>query len=74
MAVDLRKLNEGTFGDVHPLPDITEILDQLGQSIYYTCWDMAMGYQQIELEQERDQRPRSVPSSVTGSTADFSLG
>jgi hypothetical protein len=74
MVVDLRKLKEDTVGDVHPIPDITEILDQLGQSIYYTCWDMAMGYQQIELEPERDQRLRSVTSRVTGSTGDCLLG
>jgi len=50
MVVDFRKLNENTIGDAHPLPDITEILDQLGQSKYFTCFDMAMGYHQIELE------------------------
>ena len=44
MVVDFRKLNEKTVGDAHPLPDITEILDQLGQSKYFTCLDMAMGY------------------------------
>ena len=50
MVVDFRKLNEKTAGDAHPLPDITEILDQLGQSKYFTCLDMAMGYHQIELK------------------------
>ena len=50
MVVDFRKLNEKTVGDAYPLPDITEILDQLGQSKYFTCLDMAMGYHQIELE------------------------
>ena len=50
MVVDFRKLNKKTIGDAHPLPDITEILDQLGQSKYFTCLDMAMGYHQIELE------------------------
>jgi hypothetical protein len=73
MVVDLRKLNEETVGDVHPIPDITEILDQLVQSTYYTCWDVAMGYQQIELEKERDQRPRSVPNRVTASNRDCPL-
>ena len=50
MVVDFRKLNEKTIGDAYPLPDITEILDQLGQSKYFTCLDMVMGYHQIELE------------------------
>jgi len=47
--VDFRKLNEKTV-DAHPLPHITEIMDQLGPSKYFTCLDMAMGYHQIELE------------------------
>jgi hypothetical protein len=50
MVVDFRKLNKKTVGDAHPLPDITEILDQLGESKYFTCLDMAMGYHQTELE------------------------
>jgi hypothetical protein len=50
MVVDFRKLNEKTIRNAYPLPDITEILDQLGQSKYFTCLDMVMGYHQIELE------------------------
>lgn len=56
MVVDFRKLNEKTIGDAHPLPDITEILDQLRQSKYFTCLDMAMGYHQIELEPGEDPK------------------
>jgi hypothetical protein len=51
MVIDFRRLNEKTIGDAYPLPDITEILDQLGQSKYFMCLDMVMGYQQIELKQ-----------------------
>ena len=29
LVVDYRKLNEKTVGNAYPLPDITEILDQL---------------------------------------------
>ena len=58
MVVDLRKLNEKTIGNAHPLPDITEILDQLGQSKYFTCLDMVMGYHQIKLE------PREGPNTA----------
>jgi hypothetical protein len=39
-------------GAAYPLPDITEILDQLGQSKYFSCLDTVMGYQQIELEDD----------------------
>ena len=34
LVVDFRKLNEKTVGDAYPLPDVTKILDHLGQSKY----------------------------------------
>jgi hypothetical protein len=30
------------------LPDISKILDQLGQAKYFSCLDLAMGYHQID--------------------------
>jgi transposase InsO family protein len=54
LVIDYRKVNEKTVGDAYPLPDVTEILDQLGQSKYFSCMDMVMGYHQIEVaEQDR---------------------
>ena len=44
-------MKKKTIGDARPLPDITEILDQLGQLKYSTCLDMVMGYHQLELEE-----------------------
>jgi len=32
------------------LPDITEILDQLGQAKYFSCLDLAMVYHQINMD------------------------
>jgi hypothetical protein len=49
IVVDYRKLNDKTVGDAYPLPDITEILDQLGQAKYFSCLDLAMGYHQITM-------------------------
>jgi hypothetical protein len=37
LVVDYRKLNEKTVGNAYPLPDIIEILDQLGQAKYFSC-------------------------------------
>ena len=51
-VIDYRKLNKNTVGDAYPLPDVTEILDQLGQSEYISCIDMVMGYHQIEIASE----------------------
>ena len=59
--VDFRRLNEKTIVDAHPLPDITEILDQLGQSKYL---DMVMGYHQIELEE--GEGPKTAFSTKQG--------
>lgn len=54
LVIDYRKVNEKTVGDAYPQPDVTEILDQLGQSKYFSCIDMVMGYHQIEVaEQDR---------------------
>jgi hypothetical protein len=58
LVVDFHKLNEKTIGDAYPLPDITEILDQLGQSKYFSCLDVMMGYHQIELESSEGPKTR----------------
>jgi hypothetical protein len=64
LVVDFRKLNERTVGDAYPLPDITEILDQLGQSKYFSCLDMVMGYHQTELKEE--DREKTAFSTKNG--------
>jgi hypothetical protein len=58
LVVDYRKLNAKTVGDAYPLPDITEILDQLGQAKYFSCLDLAMGYHQIDMD------PRDVDKTA----------
>ena len=50
LVVDYRKLNEKAVGNAYPLPDITEILDHLGQAKYFSCLDLAMGYRQIDMD------------------------
>jgi hypothetical protein len=50
--VDCRKVNEKTVGDAYTLSDVTEILDQLGQSKYFSCIDMIMRYLQIEVAEQ----------------------
>jgi len=55
VVVDFRKLNDLTIGDSFPLPNITEILDQLGNAKYFTTLDLASGYHQIPMA-ERDKQ------------------
>ena len=49
VVVDFRKLNDITIGDSFPLPNINDILDQLGHAQYFSSLDMASGYHQIEM-------------------------
>lgn len=51
MVIDYRALNEKTVGDGYPLPNITEILDQLGEAKYFTTLDLASGFHQIEVDE-----------------------
>lgn len=48
--MDYRKLNDVTVGDLFPLPNITENLEQLGSSKYFTTIDLASGFHQIQVE------------------------
>jgi hypothetical protein len=56
LVLDFHKLNEKTVGIAYTLPDITEILDQLGQSKYFVCLDTVMFYHQIELVAREGQK------------------
>lgn len=50
VVIDYRKLNEKTVNDKYPIPQIEEILDNLGKSIYFTTLDLKSGFHQIEME------------------------
>jgi hypothetical protein len=46
IVVDFRKLNDVTIGDSFPIPVISEILDTLGKSKYFSTIDCASGFLQ----------------------------
>lgn len=50
IVIDFRLLNKETITDAYPLPNITDILDQLGGSVYFSVFDLASGYHQIEMD------------------------
>ncbi|KMQ89530.1 enzymatic polyprotein endonuclease reverse [Lasius niger] len=50
LVIDFRKLNEKTIGDAYPLPNISDILDQLGKARYFSCFDLASGFHQIPMD------------------------
>ncbi|KAA5654845.1 RNA-directed DNA polymerase, partial [Pseudomonas aeruginosa] len=41
-----------TIGETYPIPNIVEILDQLGNSKYFTTLDLASGFHQITMNQK----------------------
>lgn len=50
VVLDFRWLNEKTINDSYPLPNITEIFDQVGGAKYYSVKDLAKGFLQIKLD------------------------
>jgi hypothetical protein len=53
LVVDFRRLNEVAVGDSYPLPLISDILGGLGNARYYTTVDLASGFRQIPLREDR---------------------
>lgn len=63
VVVDFRKLNELTVGDAFPIPNITDIIDQTGQTVYFSSIDLASGYHQIAMDTlDRDKTAFSTPT------------
>ena len=56
LCIDYRQLNKRTVKDAYALPRISDILDQLGDSKYFTVLDMKSGYHQIELDEQHKER------------------
>ena len=44
VVIDYHKLNEKTVLDAYPLPNITEILKQVGGAKYFSVFDLASGF------------------------------
>lgn len=52
MVIDYRKLNAITIADKYPIPEINEVLAQLGKSKFFTVIDLKSGFHQIPLKTE----------------------
>ena len=52
LVVDFRALNSKIRADSFPLPNITEILDQLGRARWFSCLDLQDGFFQIPLKKD----------------------
>lgn len=56
VVIDYRKLNDKTTNDKFPIPQIEEILDNLGKSIYFTTLDLKSGFHQIPLDKNSQEK------------------
>ena len=64
-CVDYRALNAVTKADTYPLPRIDDLLDQLGDSRYFSTLDLASGYWQIRLSPNSQEKTAfSVPQGL----------
>jgi len=64
VVVDFRKLNDVTVGDSFPIPVISDILNSLGNSRYFSTIDCASSFHQIPLRAE--DRPKTAFSTDYG--------
>ena len=52
VVVDFRKLNTIIPDCNHPVPNIADILDQLGDAKFFSVFDLYAGYHQIKIKTE----------------------
>lgn len=64
IVIDYRKLNDNTIEDRFPIPNIEDIFEKLGRSIYFTTLDLAKGFHQIRVDPK--DRPKTAFSTATG--------
>lgn len=62
LVIDYRKLNNCIENDKFPLPDITEILESLSGSIYFSHLDLHQGYYNVKL----DENSRKLTAFCSG--------
>ena len=63
LCVDYRNLNSVTKPDKFLIPRIDDILDQLGESKYFSILDMASGYWQIKVSEESQEKTAFITQS-----------
>jgi len=50
LVIDYRKLNKVTISDRYPIPEIGEIIAQLGDNKFFSILDLKVGFYQIPLK------------------------
>jgi len=50
LVIDFRKLNDKTITDRYPIPNINDLLDNIGRAKYFSTLDLASGFHQIQMD------------------------
>ncbi|GBP97607.1 Retrovirus-related Pol polyprotein from transposon gypsy [Eumeta japonica] len=56
MVVDFQKLNKSTIADRYPIPDISTVLQNLGQASLFTTLDLESGFHQIKIKNSDQEK------------------
>ena len=56
IVIAYRALNEKKVADAYALPNITDILDQLGGAKYFSVMDLASGFHQIPMDPDSQEK------------------
>ena len=59
-CVDFRQLNDITIKDAYPLPQVTDLIDNLSGQCYFSTLDLASGYWQVKLADESKSKTAFV--------------
>ena len=81
-CVDYRNLNAVTKKDSYPLPSVSQCLDALAGSVYFSCMDINQGYWQIGVAPEDREKTAfatsmglyqfiKMPFGLVAATSDF---
>ena len=52
LAVDYRYVNRYTVADAYPLPDVADIVQEVGKARFISTWDATKGYYQTPVREE----------------------
>ncbi len=78
MCLDYRKVNKQLTTDIHPLPNLEELVEHVAGNQYFTALDLKDAYYQVLLDEaSRDlttfSERRAGRDGCTPKTTDFSV-
>lgn len=56
MCVDFRELNKKSVRDAYDIPRIEDTFDAIVGAEFFSCWDLRMGFHQLEVLEEHKER------------------